>query len=87
MSWVRFPSAPPCDVSRHRNLLNLRAGGSSLFEAWLVAAFGVEGEVAEEFAGLGGDDADVEVVDEHDDRCSFEWPADGDVVHASGAAE
>ncbi len=34
-----------------RNLLNLRAGGSSCFEAWLVAAFGVEGEVAEDVSG------------------------------------
>ncbi len=35
----------------------------------LVVAFGVEGEVAEEFA-VSGDDADVAVGDEHDDFAS-----------------
>ena len=55
--------------------------------AGLVAAGGVEGEVAEEFAGGGVDDADVEVVDEEDDGGAGVGAADADVVHASGAAE
>ena len=59
----------------------------SLFEAWLVAAVGVEGEGSEEFSGVGGDDADVEVVDEQDDGGVFVGAADADVVHASGASE
>ena len=55
--------------------------------AWLVAACGVEGEVAEEFAGGGVDDADVEIRDEEDDGGSGVGAADADVVHAAGAAE
>lgn len=37
------------------------------FAGGLVVPGGVEGEVAEEFAGGGVDDADVEVGDEDDD--------------------
>ena len=33
----------------------------------MVGVVGVEGEVAEELAGGGGDDADVAVGDEHGD--------------------
>jgi hypothetical protein len=40
------------------------SGGSA---EGLVVACGVEGEVAEEFAGGGVDDADVQVGDEEDD--------------------
>ncbi len=43
--------------------------------------------MAELFAGLCVDDSDVEVVDDHDDGCSFVGSADADVVHASGSAE
>jgi hypothetical protein len=39
----------------------------------LVVAAGVDGEVAEEFAGGGVDDADVEVVDEEDERGGDGW--------------
>ena len=46
----------------------------------VVAAGGVEGEVAVELAGSGVDDADVEVGDEHDDAGSGEGPAECDVV-------
>ena len=46
----------------------------------LVVAVGVEGELAEEFAGGGVDDADVEVGDEDDDVGSGVGPADADVV-------
>ena len=53
----------------------------------LVAAGGVEGEAAEELAGGGVDDADVEVVDEEDDGLAGVGAADADVVHAAGAAE
>ncbi len=59
----------------------------SLFEAWLVAAAGVEDEGAEEFSGLGVDDSDVEVVDDEGDVGSFVGSSDSDVVHASGLAE
>ena len=53
----------------------------------LVAAVGVEGEVADDFAGGGVDDADVEVVDEHDDRGAGEGSADADVVELAVVAE
>jgi len=44
--------------------------GSGWSAAGLVVAGGVEGEVAEEFAGVGVDDADVAVGDEHHDAGS-----------------
>jgi hypothetical protein len=53
----------------------------------LVVAGGVEGEVAEEFAGGGVDDADVEVVDEEDDGGLGVGSADADVVEAAVVAE
>jgi len=56
------------------------------FEAGLVAAGGVEGELAEHVAGGGVDDADVEVVDEHDDAFGGVGAADAEVVEAAGAA-
>ena len=43
--------------------------------------------MAEEFAGLGGDDADVEVVDEHQDGCVGVGSADADVVESTVVAE
>ena len=46
----------------------------------MVAAGGVEGETAEDLAGGGVDDADVEVGDEHDDAGFGVGSADGDVV-------
>jgi hypothetical protein len=61
--------------------------GRSCFEAGLVVAVGVEGEGSEELAGVGVDDADVEVSDEEDDGGAGEVAAEADVVHASAAAE
>jgi hypothetical protein len=49
----------------------------------VVAAGAVEGEVSEQFAGGGVDDADVEVGDEEDDAGSGERPAEGDVVEVA----
>ena len=43
--------------------------------------------MAEEFAGGGVDDADVEVVDEHHDLVAGVGAADADVVHAAGASQ
>jgi len=45
----------------------------------LVVGVGVEGEVAEELAGDGVDDSDVEVLDEQDDAGSLVGSADADV--------
>ncbi len=74
-----------CQESRARRLLS--GPFSSFFEAWLVAASGVEGEVAEEFAGGLVDDSDVEVIDDEDDGGAFEGSAEADVMHAAGASE
>lgn len=46
----------------------------------MVAAFGVDGQGADDFAGGGVDDADVEVVDEQDDGGSVEGSSEADVV-------
>jgi hypothetical protein len=50
-----------------------RAGG-------LVFARGVEDQIAEQFAGGGFDDSDVEVVDKDQDAGSGVGSADPDVV-------
>jgi hypothetical protein len=72
MSWVRIPSLTPCDLSSHRNdpeptlgsgvfpLAACSGRGSGWPAGGLVVAAGVEGELAEEFAGGGVNDADVE---------------------------
>ena len=53
----------------------------------LVVAGGVEGEVAEEFAGGGVDDADVEVGDEEDDGGLGVGSSEADVVKLAVVAE
>jgi hypothetical protein len=53
----------------------------------LVVAGGVEFEFADEFAGFFGDDADVELVDEHEDVDAGPAVADADVVEAAVVAE
>jgi hypothetical protein len=53
----------------------------------LVVAAGVEGELAEQFAGGGVDDADVEVLDEDQDVGSGVGSPDADVVEPPGVAE
>ncbi len=45
---------------------------------------GVDGELAEEFAGDGVDDSDVEVLDEQDDVGSAVGSADADVAKLTG---
>ena len=53
----------------------------------LVVAGGVEGELAQELAGGGVDDADVQVLDEHDHVSSGVGSTDADVVQATGLAQ
>ena len=53
----------------------------------LVVAVGVEGEVAEEFAGSGGDDSDVEVGGDDGDEGSGVCSADSDVVESAGVSD
>ena len=63
-----------------------------LCRAWwsaggLVVAGGVEGELAEDFAGGGVDDGDVEVLDEESDVGSGVGSSDSDVVQAAVVAQ
>ena len=53
----------------------------------MVVAVGVDGELAEEFAGGGVDDADVVVVDEEHDVGSGVGSSDADVVEAAVESE
>src|SRR3954469_1487730 len=53
----------------------------------LVVAGGVDGQLAEELAGGGVDDADVQVLDEQQDVGSGEGSADADVVQAAVDAQ
>jgi hypothetical protein len=87
------------DVAGHRNdpepTLGFgvfpSAGGSGLGVRWaaggLVVAGRVDGELAEEFAGGGVDDADVQVLDEQQDAGSGVGPADADVVQTAVDAQ
>ena len=53
----------------------------------MVVPGGVEDEFAEDFAGGGVDDSDVEVLDEDQDAGSVVDAADADVVQASAHAQ
>jgi len=53
----------------------------------LVVLRGVKGELAQESSGAGVDDADVEVVDEHDDVGSGVGSAGADVLEPAGVAQ
>jgi len=53
----------------------------------LVVLAGVDDQVAEDLAGGGVHDGDVEVLDEHDDVGSGVGSADADVVELAGDAE
>jgi hypothetical protein len=55
----------------------LRAGRAA---EWLVVAVGVDGEFADELAGGGVEDADVQVLDKHQDRGPGVFGAGADVV-------
>jgi len=53
----------------------------------LVALGCVEDELSEEFSGGGVDDADGEVLDEHDDAGSGVGPADANGVEPAAVTE
>jgi hypothetical protein len=53
----------------------------------LVVPGGVQDEVAQEFAGGGGDDPDVQVLDEQDDVGSGVGSSDADVVQLAMVAQ
>src|SRR5215472_9413569 len=68
-----------------------RSWGAGRRPGWLtgalVDAVRVEGELAEELAGGGVDDPDVEVLDEQQDVGSGVGSADADAVEPAGVAE
>ena len=96
---VQVPPRTQCGVSGHRNDpepssgfgVPVFAAGSGRGSGWpacgLVVAAGVEGELTDELAGGGVDDADLEVVDEHEDAGSGVGSADADVVELAVVAE
>ena len=61
--------------------------GSGRPSGGLAVAAWVEGELAQELAGGGVDDADAQVLDEQDDVGSGVSAADADVVELAGVAE
>jgi hypothetical protein len=61
--------------------------GAGWVSGGLVVAGGVDGELAEELAGGGVDDADVQVLDEHQDPGAGVGAADADVVEPAADAE
>jgi len=68
-------------------LLSFSGAGAGWLAGWLVVGGGVEGEVAEDLAGGGVDDADVEVGDEEQDGGSGVGSSDADVVEVAVVAE
>ena len=72
------------NLHRVRGVFLWPAGGSA---GGLVGLVGVEGELAEEFAGVGVDHADVQVLDQEQDAGSGVGAAGADVVEAALVAE
>src|SRR5215468_2672853 len=60
---------------------------TSWFAGGLVVAAGVEGQVAEQFAGGGADDSDVQVLNQQQDVGLGVGPADAEVVEAAAVAQ
>jgi hypothetical protein len=58
--------------------------GAGFDPSGLVVPGGVDGEFADEFCGGGVDDADFEVLDEHQDAGPGAGSSDADVVQTSG---
>src|SRR4029453_18046225 len=93
---VRFPPAPLCDLSGDPGqpepslwvgLLWFSGWGDGWSAGGLGVDVGVEGEVAEQFAGGGVDDADVAVGGEQGDAGSGVGSADADVVEPAVVAQ
>jgi hypothetical protein len=70
------------------NISNPNSALPGLAEASALVIHGwVEDELSDDFAGGGVDDADVEVVDQHQDMGSGGGSADADVVESAVVAE
>ncbi len=67
--------------------MSFSAGGAFGCSGGLVVPGRVDGQRAEQFAGRGVDDADIEVVDEQEDVGSGVGSADADVVEAATDAQ
>ena len=77
---VRIPSDACCDVSGDPGHVSWEIVDSLGLVEWLVVAGGVEGEFADELAGVCVDDADVLIGDEELNRSALVGSADPDVV-------
>src|SRR5688572_5861763 len=86
---VRLPSPALCDVARHTGRLEplSRLWSGFADASGLVIDGWVEDQLADELAGGGVDDADVEAVDQHQDGGSGVGSADADVVQPAVVAE
>ena len=90
MSCNQSPLAPPCDESSHRSYLNRvivhiglwPSAGLSVLVA-PVAAVGVDGVLAENFASDFVEHGDGVSVDEDGHGLTFVVGADAEVVHAT----
>src|SRR5215211_1993244 len=69
MSRNRIPPGAPCDVARHRRHLEplTRLWSGLANSLGLIIHGWVEDQFADDLAGGGVDDADVEAVDQHQD--------------------
>ena len=61
--------------------------GAGFAAEWLAVAGRVDGELADEVAGGGVDDPDVQIVDEHQDRGAGVLAAGADVVEFPADAQ
>jgi len=79
------------DIGDSRTLYWVRllsfSGGSFGCSGGLVVPVRVEDEVAQELAGGGVDDADLEILDEQDDVGSGVGSAEADVVESACVAQ
>ena len=75
------------DTANLRRVRGVFLWPAGWFAGGLVVAVGVEGELAQEFAGGGVDDADFQVLDQEQDAGSGVGPADADVVEFAVVAE
>ena len=82
-----------CGVSGHRNDPEPLSGSGSFWlgagwaAEWLVVAGRVDGQFADEVAGGGVDDPDVQVLDEHEDGSPGVFVAGADVVELAVDAQ
>jgi hypothetical protein len=67
--------------------LGCSSGGSGFAAEWLVVAFRVDGQVADNLAGVDVDDGDVQVLDPNSHGAAVVLVAQADVVQSSALAQ